>query len=124
MSILLFSAVFPVNIISLFIYCILLIAIIVQSVQLIERKYFHVTYKIFIISVVCEFLGLIFLFNYNFHYSTYGNAVETSRILGKLEQQERLKSTHLSVFFFRLLLFKSLSLFSFLPFIQVRDSLR
>ena len=72
----------PVNIIALMIYCLLLIAIIVQSVQLIERKYFHITYKIFIASVVFNFFSLLALFQYNYSYSIWGISNQFYRILG------------------------------------------
>lgn len=60
----------------------MLIAIIVQSVQLIERKYFHVTYKIFIASVVFNFFSLLSLFQYNYAYSSWGTSNYFFRILG------------------------------------------
>lgn len=79
-------AVYPINLITLIIYCFILIAIIIESVKLIERKFFHLTFRIFILSIIFEFLGLIFVFQYNYNYSYYGYANHKYKTLGNFNR--------------------------------------
>lgn len=75
-------AVFPQNTVSLFLYCLILIVIAFQSVQLLERRLLHNTYKLFIACVLLEFLGLLLMFFFYLKYARQGESSGLLRMFG------------------------------------------
>lgn len=77
------TAVFPQNIVSLFLYCMLMIVVAFQCVQLLERRLLHSTYKLFVLSVVLELHGLLLLFIYYFQFARDGKASSLLKMFGR-----------------------------------------